>query len=104
MKKFEEHKKKRRLKLLGHKTSKETSKKIGEANKISLKGIKYPNRKKPIPFTEEHRKNIGDAHSGNKNYFWKDGSWCYEKKLWCNNQRRIKKIGNGGSHTLGEWQ
>ena len=28
----------------------------------------------------------------------------YEKKLWHNRKRRIMKTGNGGSHTLGDWE
>lgn len=28
----------------------------------------------------------------------------YELHLWHNKQRRIKKFGNGGFHSLGEWQ
>lgn len=28
----------------------------------------------------------------------------YEKKLWFNNQRRVKRMGNGGSHSFGEWE
>jgi 5-methylcytosine-specific restriction endonuclease McrA len=42
-------------------------------------------------------------HSGERNHFWRGGVNTYERKLWHNRQRRVMKIGNGGSHTLEEW-
>jgi len=50
--------------------------------------------------SEATKKKIGDAQRGKKNWHWKGG---YENVLWHNRQRRIRKKGNGGSHTLGEW-
>lgn len=41
-----------------------------------------------------------ECNRGVHNHRWKGG---YENKLWHNNQRRIKKSGNGGSHTRAEW-
>lgn len=76
----------------GYKHSEETKRKIGDANKISQKGKKL---------SEETRKKIGDSHRGAKAPWWKGG---YQNKLMLNRNRRIIKIGNGGSHTLGDWE
>lgn len=69
-------------------------------------------------------KNFGSTFGGKKekHYNWKGGiskhpnyhkikqkEWLtkssnYENKLWQNNQRRVKKLGNGGSHSLSDWE
>lgn len=72
--------------------SEETKKKIGLANSISLGGRKV---------SEESKRKNSESHKGEKAYNWKGG---YENKLWNNGQRRIRKLGNGGFHTLEQWQ
>lgn len=76
--------------LKGHSVSEETRKKISKANigKIAW------NKGKNSPQT-----------SGNKNGNWKDGrskQQGYDGFL--SSRRRIRKLENGGSHTLGEWE
>jgi len=41
--------------------------------------------------------------SGENSYGWRGGISTYERKLWFNRQRRIKKLGNGGFHTQDDW-
>jgi len=77
-----------RQSLLGHKVSVETRRKIG------LAGLGR------IPSQETIAK-ISNSMKGEKAYNYKGG---YENKLLLNRKRRVMKMGNGGSHTLGEWQ
>jgi 5-methylcytosine-specific restriction endonuclease McrA len=146
----------------GYKQTEEHKKKIGEANKISLrgqrhspatefrkglipwnkgtakvkvllsreeknkilsdshKGYKMPESQKekisqahkgkmPKNFstlrTPENRKKIGDALRGEKSYLWKGGiSSVPGYHSFQSKKRRIKKFGNGGSHTISEWE
>lgn len=66
---------------------------------------KMRKRFKGIPLSEEHKKKLSIAHkgkfTGEQHHRWKGG---YENTLMNNRKRRILKKGNGGSHTLGEWQ
>lgn len=62
----------------------------------------------------EQRKKLSDIRKKNPNRYWlgkkrpsgvDNPKWKggRENKLWHNNNRRKTKIGNGGSHTMGEW-
>lgn len=85
--------------------SEETKLKIGLANKgrkasISTRKLWSLQRKGKKHSPETVEKMRMSAHRGENHYNWKGG---YQNKLWSNRQRRIKRLGNGGSHTLGEW-
>jgi len=56
----------------GRKVSKKTKKKISQ----SKKGCKYPNRKKPLSFTKEHRKKISITLQRNRVKNYKSCSHC----------------------------
>ena len=51
--------------------------------------------------SKEQIEGLRKRMTGPSNPNWKGG---YENKIWHNNQRRIKKLGNGGSHSLAEWE
>ena len=72
---------------------------IGNTHASGNKGKKHSKESKKS-MSISHK----GVHAGEKNYFWKGGISTYERKLWLNSQRRIMRLGNGGSHTLGEWE
>ena len=90
----------------GYFHSEETKRKISKSNKgwVPTKEtrLKWSKTRTGRQLTEETKRKMRvSAHRGKSHYNWKGG---YENKLWFNRQRRIQKIGNGGSHTLSEWE
>jgi 5-methylcytosine-specific restriction endonuclease McrA len=90
----EEHKEKMRSFRLGKKASKESRLKMSE----SAKGKNTWSRGRKL--SEETRRKMSASRMGGKHWNWKGG---YERVLMYNRNRRIKKLGNGGSHTLADW-
>ena len=94
----------------GYKQTEEHKRKVSEANKGKKKSEKHrENIRKGhlgLKITEEVKKKMRETHAKLKYTYkcWKGGITTYERKLWLNRQRRIKRIGNGGSHTQGEWE
>ena len=109
----EEHRKKLSIALFGRVLSEEIKRKISLA-KLGKVG---PNLGRV--FSREWRDNMSKASQGRIGN-WKGGisgekdyrnnkvkEWVeknYARKLWLNRQRRITKLGNGGFHTLEEWE
>jgi hypothetical protein len=111
----------------GYKTkpaSEERKKKISSANKgkVRTREMNEENRLRNLgkKNTPEQIQKFKEATSGKKHWNWKGGisknkshlkelneNWLkknYQQKLWLNSQRRVKKLCNGGSHNLAEWE
>lgn len=98
----EEHKKNLRKawKHENHKLSNETiEKKSNSAKAMMAERMKNPDENYRVRNLYKTVKN--PCKKGKDSPVWKGG---YQNKLWHNSQRRIKRLGNGGSHTLGEWE
>lgn len=103
----EEHRKRVALgnkgKNKGRVRSLDFKKKISLAKKGQISPMK--GKKHKLEAVEKMRKSqLERFKDKTKHPRWKGGIATHERKLWQNNQRRIKKLGNGGSHTLGEWE
>ncbi len=104
----------------GKKMPNSLRKKLSEAHrgvKLSLSHRKSLSRAtKGHTVSEETRKKIGDSHrgkpllkiSGERHYFWKGGiSLGSKRKAYMSfygQRRRLKKKGNGGCHSIVEWE
>ena len=89
----------------GYKPSEKHKRKIGRANKGN-KGKKWKWKRKLTDEEKEAQRQRGLERVRKgvfKNQFggYKGG---YERKLWHNKRRRLVKEGNGGFHTLDEWE
>jgi len=70
----------------GEKMSIDQKRKIGEANKKSLKGMRLSeahkmhigDSKRGIPFTEDHKQKISESRLGDKNPLWKGDEVRYK--------------------------
>lgn len=103
----EETKLKMRLAKLGGKRSKETRLKISKAKKGVIAGERHPNWGKHL--SAETRKKISDARenrpSGINHPTWKGGNaTLLTRKVHYQRQYKQRKVGNGGSHTLEQWE
>jgi len=69
------------------------------------KGLSPNNKGKHWRLSAETRKKISEAKKGPKHPNWKNGVSKKEGyKAFLQRNRDIRKKGNGGSHTFGEWE
>ena len=68
---------------------------------IRMKGNKH---RVGCKLSKETRKKIGDANRGKRSHLWKGGISDYKRKLHLNSRRRAKKLNAEGSHTQAEWE
>jgi len=60
---------------------------------------------KPYKWTDEQKRNFkAGFQSDSTNPMWKGGISTYERKLYLNGRRRVKKLNAEGSHTFDEWE
>ena len=89
--------------------SQETRKKMSLARMGNTNGFRKGISSQPRGYkhSAEVREKLRISHLGKVGILssnWKGGITTYERKLWFNRQRRIIKLGNGGSHTQEEWE
>ena len=96
---------------VGYKPTEETKKKLsnarlGRASPHKGKTHSLKTRKQiSSSYTEERRKKMSLERKGEKGSNWKGGITKLKKEANIyNNVRRARKLGNGGSHTYGEWE
>ena len=95
-----EHIARMRESQLGKKASKETKQKMSIAHKRI--GVPWLRGK---PLSTEHRRKLSETEKGEKAHNWKGG--VSKRKGYSNfmkRRRNIRKLNNGGSHTLDEWE
>ncbi len=108
--------------IKGRHPSEETRIKLSLAGKGRILSKEHKEKlsklRKGIIFTEEHKRKISlgkkgfhpktefkkGQNIGKKNHSWKGGITNYERKLYLNRKRRVRKLGNGGTHMQGEWE
>jgi 5-methylcytosine-specific restriction endonuclease McrA len=94
--------------LTGRLISDQIRKKISKSQKLLyINGRISPNKGKIT--SPETKYKLSLAHkglqAGSKHHNWKGGITSNKHySSWTNNKRRVKKLGNGGFHTIGEWE
>jgi 5-methylcytosine-specific restriction endonuclease McrA len=83
----------------GKPRSEATKKHIGDAERGSKNHMWHRHH------SPQARAKISTRHSGSGNWNWKGGISKSPKHLrFLHKRRKLRKLGNGGSHTLAEWE